>query len=359
MITEEVIDDREYWRNVAISRDGRRIAAVTEETIETSKDNNIYVFDLILGGSEVFELYNPTFTQGISTGTVEFADALEFDLPGESIMYDAYNSISGSFGGTNLNYWDIGFIKVWDNKLDFWEQDVENNIRKLYSGLPEDDSIGNPTFSKNSPDVIAFDYIANFNNEDDPNDPSDDDDRYYLLGANILTSKLDTIYRNGQLSHPSYSRTDKQIIFNETTTSMDNVVAIIDLADNKISSEGNPAILVNQTPGARLGVWFSDGSRTLTSTNELEQALEALTIAPNPFEDQLTIQFTTAAKKELQISVSDLLGRQLYSTAAIAIAGSNTITLPLLELPIGTYLLSMQSDKGIITRKITKLRNEK
>ena len=356
VVEEDVLDDRPYWRNVAISRDGRRIAAITEETEETSKDNAIYVFDLVLGGSQIFELYNPTFTQGISTGTVEFADALEFDLTGESILYDAFNSITSSFGSSNLTYWDIGFIKVWDNSTNFWEQDVENNIRKLYSGLPEDDSIGNPTFSKNSPDVIAFDYIANFNNEDDPDDPTDDDDRYYLLGANLLTSKLDTIYRNGQLSFPNYSRTDKQIIFNETTTDGNNVVAVIDLEDNKISSKGNPAILVLQTPGARLGVWFSDGSRSLTSTNELEKALTDFVIAPNPFDTDLTIQFTTETKKELQVSVADLLGRQLYSSTERVIAGENTIALPLPQLPVGTYLLSIQSEEGIIARKIGKVK---
>ncbi len=347
--TEEVLDEQQIWRNVAISRDGRRLAALTEETDETFKDNIIYVIDLVLSDSKAYELYNPTYTQGITTGAVEFADAIEFDFSGENVLYDAFNSINSTFGESDFSYWDIGFIKVWENDINFWEQDEETNIRKLYSGLPEDDSVGNPTFSKNSPDVIAFDYIENFNN-DDPTD-----DNFYLLGANILTSKLDTILLNGELNFPSYSRTDEQIIFNATANNDAKVIASIPLADSKITSTGNAAVYVNQTEGAQLGVWFSNGTRTFaTSLNDLATDIAAFTINPNPFSDQIRVDFQTETAQILDIKMTNLLGQQVYADTEKAIQGANQFQLGLGELMAGTYLLTFTSEKGIISRKIVK-----
>ncbi len=347
--TEEVIDEQQIWRNVAISRDGKRLAALTEETDETFKDNIIYVIDFGLNDSKAYELYNPTYTQGITTGAVEFADAIEFDFSGENVLYDAFNSITSSFGETNFSYWDIGFIKVWENDINFWEQDEENNIRKLYSGLPEDDSVGNPTFSKNSPDVIAFDYIENFNNDD----PADDN--YYLLGANILTSKLDTILLNGELNFPSYSRTDEQIIFNATASNDAKVIATIPLAESKITAAGSAAVYVNQAEGAQLGVWFSNGSRTLsTSLSDIATDIEAFTISPNPFNDQISVDFQTETAQLLDIQVTNLLGQQVYLDTEKAIKGANQFQLNLPSLEAGTYILSFTSEKGIIARKIVK-----
>ena len=47
-------------------------------------------------------------------------------------------------------------INVWNNEENRY---ALGNIFKLFNGLPEDVSIGNPTFSKNSPNIIAFDFI--------------------------------------------------------------------------------------------------------------------------------------------------------------------------------------------------------
>ena len=348
-LEEDIIEDTPIWRNVAISRDGNRIAAVTDDLLPDSEvDNLIYVFDFGLEEWQTFELYNPTFTTGVRTGAVEFADALEFDFTSESIMYDAFNTINSGFGTDQLNYWDIGFIKVWENDTNFWEQDIENNIRKLYSGLPEDDSVGNPTFSKNSPDVIAFDYIENFNDSDL------DNDRFHLIGANISTSKLDTILTNGELNFPSYSRMDDRIIFNATANST-RVIAQVPLAENKIRGNGDASILVNQTPGAQLGVWFSNGRRTLsTSINDLAIDLEQFIINPNPFSNQLTINFHTATSQEIAVEIMNLLGQQVYARTEKTIQGANQIQINLPDLQAGTYIVSCTSEKGIISRKVVK-----
>ena len=102
------------WDNVAISKDGNRLAAISTEI-----DTAIYVFDLesdpIRGVK--FHLYNPTTSHtNTDAGGVLYADAIEFDNTGENLIYDAYNVLNSSTT-EDIYYWDIGFINVWDNKL--------------------------------------------------------------------------------------------------------------------------------------------------------------------------------------------------------------------------------------------------
>ncbi len=338
--TEEVIQGQPIWRNVAVSKDGFRIAALTDEV-----SNTIDVFDFTLGEWKTFELYNPTFTEGISTGEVDFADVLEFDITGEFVMYDARNTLRGDFGGFDLSYWDIGFVKVYDNSIDNFEQDVENNIFKLFSNLEVDVSVANPTFSKNSPDVIAYDYIDVF----DPNEVN-----FELRGINITTNTTNILFRNQGLSFPSYARLDDQIIFNAVTTEDDNVVATLPLSEDKISAADNPAILVSAPDGANWGVWFSDGIRTLTSTNELEKAIFDLQIAPNPFNENLTIQFNLEESKDLLLEIYNTLGQVQFSQVMDAQVGLNTQQINTQDLSKGAYLITLKSAEGIVTRKVVK-----
>lgn len=337
---ESVLQDEPIWRNVTVSKDGFRIAALQEEV-----SNTIDVFDFTLQAWQNFDLFNPTFAEGISTGEVDFADVIEFDFSGEFVMYDAQNTLRGDFGGEDLSYWDIGFVRVYNNSIDNFETDVENNIFKLFSNLEADVSVGNPTFSKNSPDVIAYDYIDVF----DPVEVN-----YELRGINITTNTTKTLFRNQGTSVPSYSRLDDQIIFNAVTTEEDNVVATLPLAKDKISADGNPAILVSAADGANWGVWFSDGVRSLTSTNELEKVIFDLQIAPNPFSKNLTVQFTLEERKDLFLEVYNTLGQVQLSQKVEANIGSNTQQINTQQLSTGTYFVTLKSAEGIVTRKVVK-----
>ena len=337
---ESVLQPEPIWRNVAVSKDGFRIAALQDEV-----SNTIDVFDFTLEEWKTFELYNPTFAEGISTGEVDFADVIEFDFSGEFVMYDAQNTLRGDFGGDDLSYWDIGFVRVYNNSFDGFETDIENNIFKLFSNLEADVSVGNPTFSKNSPDVIAYDYIDVF----DPEEVN-----YELRGINITTNTTRTLFRNQSTSVPSYSRLDDQIIFNAVTTQENNVIATMPLAADKISAGGDPAILVSAADGANWGVWFSDGVRSLTSTNELEKAIFDLQIAPNPFSKNLTIQFTLEERKDLLLEVYNTLGQVQLSQKVAANVGLNTQQINTQQLSEGTYFVTLKSAEGIVTRKVVK-----
>ncbi|MCU0405433.1 MAG: M4 family metallopeptidase [Ignavibacteriaceae bacterium] len=237
---EYILSNEAFWDNIAISKDGNRLAAIS-----TQIDTAIYVYDLISEKWAKFHLYNPTTSNSnTNAGGVLFADAIEFDNSGEFLIYDAYNVLN-STTSEDIYYWDIGFINVWDNSINNFGT---GKINKLYGSLPEDVSIGNPVFSKNSPYIIGFDYFDSFNSV------------YAILGTNILTGDLEIITTNSILGYPSYSKNDDKLTYSALNTSDEEIVAVINLGLNKISSSGSPSVLIND---AKWPVYYATGIRAL------------------------------------------------------------------------------------------------
>ncbi len=233
----------DLWDNVAISKNGKLLAAVTTEV-----DSSIWVYNFDLASWKRFQLYNPTYTQGVSGGNVLYADAIEFDNTGQFILYDGRNIIPSDFG-SDIDYWDVGVIRIWDNTANGWG---DGKIEKIFTQLPEDVSIGNGTYSKNSPYIIAFDYI----------DANAGD--YAVLGVNTITNTTGVIYEQTALGFPNYSNKDDKLIFDATTTGGDKVIAVQELAANKIEAKAgaNASILI---PDGKWGVWYANGTRNLLS----------------------------------------------------------------------------------------------
>jgi Zn-dependent metalloprotease len=238
---ETIIQNQTIWSNVAISKDGTKLAAVT-----SSSDTSIYVYDYGKQKWGQFKLYNPTYSSGVAAKGVQYADALEWDYTGEYLVYDAYNIIKKSTGAS-IDYWDVGVIRVWDKaKNDFGNGTIE----KIFTDLPENVSIGNPTFSKKSPYIAAFDYVNTA------------EDSYKLIAANLQTGDAGLIADNTTLSFPTYSKADDKIAFT-TINNGDTVVSVIDLKIDKINPKGTASIPI--ITEAKWAVWFAQGSRQVLS----------------------------------------------------------------------------------------------
>jgi len=188
------------WRNVIISKDGRRVAA-----LDDVRNNRIFVYDFDLQTGQYFELFNPTFSEGVETGEVLYADAMEFDITGEFIVYDANNEINSNNTGL-IEYWDIGFIRVFDNAQNTFG---DGSISKLFTQLPEGVSVGNPTFSKNSPYILALDLL--------------EEGDYKMLGVNTESGDVGELFLNTDLSWPNYSKDDSKIVYDLVTFAGDDV----------------------------------------------------------------------------------------------------------------------------------------
>jgi len=331
---EYLLQDESIWRNVAISKDGNRLAALTDEN-----DNTLYIYDFVQEDWNTYELYNPTFTQGVSTGDVQYADALEWDITGESVMYDAFNVISSDFGG-DIEYWDVGFIRVWNNGTNNWGQ---GTVEKLFSGLPENTSIGNPTFAKNSPYIVAFDFI-------------DADNNVQLLATNIETGETSDppIFSNSILNYPNYSRLDDKMLFDANDNGGNQVLAIVDLQDNKLQAVSNTAaVLVDQ---GKWGVWFAEGERDLTvSLEEIEEKF-VVKVSPNPFIETIQLEGNTITSGEMMIRLTDLSGKVILQESRTIAQGNYNETIHLNNLAAGTYVIYTTMANQLSAHKIVKIK---
>lgn len=326
-VNHQVIQSQPIWRNVAISRDGKRIAALRSDL-----KNEIYVFSYETQKWSTFKLYNPTTGQnGPTTEDVRYADALEWDFTGEWVIYDALNNIK-TFGTSGIEYWDIGFVRVWNNSRNV---PGDGFISKLFSGLPDDVSIGFPTFSKNSDYIIAFDYIDDFEN------------KYYMLGNNLETGDLGIIYENIDVSLPSYSSDDKTIVFETENVLGDPVLAFVPLSTDKINSSGNASTYLKN---GRWGIWFANGKRVLTDVGENILLSEAR-LYPNPAKDVVNIQLPYGNYAEVTYNVSDVMGHRMLEGKNELSSGDTMFQILVKDLPPGFYSLQLGAKNEVTAFK--------
>lgn len=265
--TLKIFDNRNIWGNASISKDGKRIAAVT-----SGEDTSIYVFDISTNRVAKFRIYNPTFSENVKSGGPLYADGLEWDYTGENIVYDAFNSVN-STDGTNLEYWDINIINVWNNTTNNYS---DGQVFKLISDLAPGESIGNPSFSKNSPHIIAFDYENSVENI------------YYEVGLNLETNDINIIAENNSLGWPSYNKSDEFLVFSAyNSTFTDYEVDYVAVNADKISSDFVPNKLIDK---AVWGMFYTVGDRS-TTVGIFDQSYESNTISifPNPAKNQINI----------------------------------------------------------------------
>jgi Zn-dependent metalloprotease len=321
---ETIYDNLAIWDNVAISKDGNKIAAISVD-----KDSSIYVKSINTVNWKKFLLYNPTYTPGVTTKGPQYADALEWDYSGENVMYDCFNEYPGRTD--TIEYWDIGFIKVWDNALKNYG---DGTIKKLIPTLPEGISIGNPTFAKNSPNVIAYDYI-------------DENERAaYIIGSNIEKGDYDTIFANNTLGFPNYSTDDEVLLFT-VVYPKDTSVAYVELQGNKISSLSGFAPIVEKVDRP---ICFANGSRV--TTDKIEAKEEPINIYPTNVAEHINIQ-TPNYIVGYRIEIVNMLG-EVIKVEQIKGSGVNQVFVG--NLSEGTYFIKLFERDVLTARKFIKLK---
>jgi len=313
------------WRNVVASKDGSKIAFTT-----ATLTNEIFVYDFNTNLEDNFILYNPTTaTGGLNTGDVLYPDVMEWDYSGEYIMYDALNRIESNFGD-GIEYWDISFLNAWDNAQ---EDFGSGQIGKLFSALPENVSIGNPSFAKNSPYIIVFDFVESY--FDIFGQVQAD---YLIKAANIEAGEVSDIYFNTTVGYPNYSKGDNKILFTYDNQGTLLLATINVESDNKIVPiPGSDAILIT---GAQKGIWFATGDRDFTSTKETGLHPLALNVSPQPVSTLLKVSAETDMNSA-DVSIIDLTGRLVLKTN-LASDGKLDVS----KLAPGTYVLRCIAPEG-------------
>ena len=330
---EQIISQETIWDNVAVSKDGKRIAAIT-----TAIDSAIWVYDVGLQSWAKYHLYSPTFTTGETVDNVLYADAIEWDYTGQYLVFDAYNEMVNN-DGQNIDYWDVGVIKVWDNVANSWGDGV---IEKVFSNLPEGVSIGNPSFSKNSPYIIAFDYF------------NATDNSVAVLGTNLETGDVATIYENNDLGFPNYSKLDDIVVFG-TNYNNKQVVGEIAMQNDKINSTGSAYLLIDY---AKWPVWYATGNRNLTGIEEKVTKSDFFSnVYPNPAYNNVSAVFKSEKIQPYTVSVYNVFGQLLINKTGSAVNGLNKIALHLESLTNGTYMVKITLSSSTKVHKIIKAGN--
>lgn len=324
---ETIIEDEPIWSNVAVSKDGTMIAAVTEY-----QDSAIYVFNIQKHEMIKAHLYNPTTQQGVVTNNVLYADALEWDYSGEFIMYDAYNQMNSSSSGQNVDYWDISFMQVWNKSTANWGN---GDIFKLVSGIPEGISIGNPSLSKNSPAICAFDYVDGPSNS------------VSVVAANLEKGDFVEVYNNGStLGYPNYSKLDNQIIFTSLYSGVSSIRSIAMSSDKIHPATTTADAIIYQ---GKWGVWYAQGERPWAVEDRIIPG--AVRVYPNPAQDEVHILFEQSHTGRVTIDVFDFRGKLVRSSVHFS---PEEITVDLSANAPGIYLVKVFGEGLSVTRKIIK-----
>jgi bacillolysin len=299
----ENVSSSGVWRNAAVSKDGKKLAALrTLGTNVAATDKQLAIFNLAAGTSKVYTLYNPTYTQGVSTGQVQNADAIEWDHQSENLVYDAYNLIK-SATGTESSFWDVGFINVWNgSKNDYGTGQID----KLFTSLDAGENIGNPSFSKNSTNIIAFDYFIEKDNVN------------YVIGVNTeRTDGLDFIYENNTLGYPEYSRTDDLLLYNYLDTKDVLNTYQISIDKSRIKSIANSQkYLIGQSAYA---VWYTVGTRALPTK---QNQTISMTKIPDKLMGDPAFDVTVSASSNLAVGLSIVYGPASISSKRITLTGT-------------------------------------
>ena len=314
------------WRNIAVSKDGNKIAYIT-----SNLSNEIFIYDFENDINDNFVLYNPTTaTGGLNTGDVLYPDFLEWDYSGEYVMYDALNRIESNFGD-GIEYWDISFLHAWDNG----GNDLgSGQVFKLFTSLPENVSIGNPSFAKNSPYIIVFDFLESY--FDIFGQVQTD---YMIKAANIESGEVNDIYLNTTVGYPNYSKKDDKVLFTyDDQGSL--LLATIDVEPgNKIVPIDGSAVIV--ITGAKKGIWFATGDREFTAVKDIDP-VQALDIVPVPATDFIKMNVDQSLASATY-TISDMTGR-LVSGGTVNRDGRMEIS----TLAAGTYLLRVIGEYGAL-----------
>ena len=331
-LEEFVLSEDPTWRNIVVAKDGSKVALIADQRLP-----EILVYDFASQTSQTYELSNPTFTEGVSTGDVLYADVMEFDYSGEFLIYDAESELAGAAFGEFITYWDIGFMRVWNNQSNSFVSG-DNNISKLFSQIPENASVGNPSFAKEADFIVTFDFI------DEQGDAS-----IFAVNTETGETSAEPIFTNSILNYPNYSIDDGMVIF-DASNSGDQVIGRIDMNSDRLNATNGDAFIFLEN--AKWGTWYGTAERNLTNAPVFTEAF-ALDVFPNPAKDQINIQFLNPNQEDARIELYNVQGQLIQAQIIEKGSSKAKYSLDISEVPNGLYLVKLTVGEEFSSQKVT------
>lgn len=92
----------------------------------------------------------------------------------------------------------------------------------------------------------------------------------------------------------------------------------------------------------------------LVSVVEAPSILQNFSAAPNPFSDEINIQFTSSENAEAKLFLTDILGKKVVSQNLLILRGDNNLSFPVSQLSDGIYFISIKIGDRVISLKMVK-----
>ena len=328
---ETLVDTQHVWWSVAIGP-GSSSLALTTKFVDTS----IYYFDLTNSANDKkFTITTPSY-DGTNTNTALYADAMSFDPSGRYLLYDVFNQVTNQTGA-QIGYWTINVL------------DVESGtIQSIFPPLPEGVSVGNPSYSKASPNRFLFDYVDSKAN------------RYAVMAADFNTGDVGIVAdSNGAIGYPTYSGDDKTVAYHTLTnfeSAEHDAIQLMPMQGDYLNGTHNPESYVVD---ATFPVWFVVGSR-VTAVEEPPVLIRDFVLEnnfPNPFNPSTTIRFVLPERSRVRLSVFNALGQQVAGLVNEEMnAGTYERTWNGSNCSSGIYFYRLEAGTFVQTKKLILLK---
>ncbi len=326
---EEILDEDNLFRNVSISPDGSYLAATS-----SLYDDKLYLAGI--GENEevtAFTLYAKTYTEGVQSSVVLYADALDWTLDSKYVLYDAYNEINS--GENPTRYWDINILRASDGA-----------IARIFPAQPAGVSIGNPVFASNNDFIIVYDYVDQFGN-------------VFTKTANLETGEIGQVNYNGfALSHPDFSPDDNAIIF-QYNDGQNDYVYVTGLQNDGLNGDNNfQQFLIS----AVFPIWIRHGQRpqtsvTLPEIDRIPQLYELMQNHPNPFNNSTTIEYKLPEAEHVTLSLYNASGQLVkVLVEKNQMSGHHSVSLETTGLASGVYFYQLTTAKTLLRKKMVLIR---
>ena len=204
--------------SVAMSPDSQLFGFVLLDA-QGNSDNRISVIDLGAAEPKTFTLRAPAY-DGPGTNTILQADAMDFTLDGQWLVYDALNAVAFS-DGSRLRQWSLYALNL----------KTGTNLALIppIRGL----NIGFPALSQNSDNFLTFDVFDEARNQS----------TVYAADLNTgETAPIATVA--GDFSVPGYIGNDSALVFTQRDPSVSSGFSLFrqPLAADHITPQGIPSI---------------------------------------------------------------------------------------------------------------------